>query len=56
MSSRPVQLVRAETGHVEIIEFVVVVIADGDTHRPTGVGDARAPRHVLKRPVAAIAV
>ena len=49
-------MVLAEAGHVEVVEAVVVVVADGSAHAPAHVADARLVRHVGERAVSVVVV
>ncbi len=43
-------------GDEQIVEPVVVVVADGDGRRPAGAGQAGLPRHIRERAVAVVLV
>src|SRR6266446_1148268 len=49
-------MVGTQTGHIKVVESVVVVVANRHAHTPTDVGHSRLIGDVGKRPVAIVVI
>ena len=56
LASIAIQLIRADAGHIQVDQAVIVVVAGAGTHAVLAVPDARRRGHVLEGSIAAVPV